>query len=88
IIDSLLLPKVLDQILTHGGSYTIKDIRIGSGPSDPSFARIEVSATSPAIIQEILHAIHEHGATPVSQHDCRVVPADMDAAFPEGFYST
>ena len=28
IIDSLLLPKVLDEILMHGGTYAIKDIRV------------------------------------------------------------
>src|SRR5271170_7182637 len=88
IIDSLLLPKVLDQILTHGGSYVIKDIRIGKSPADPSYARIVVGAGSAAAVQEILHAIHEHGATPVSQGDCKTEPADMDGAFPEPFYST
>jgi lysine-ketoglutarate reductase/saccharopine dehydrogenase-like protein (TIGR00300 family) len=88
IIDSLLLPKVLDQILTHGGSYIIKDIRIGKSPADPSYARIEIGADTATAVQEVLHAIHEHGATPLSQHDCTVVPADMDAAFPEQFYST
>ena len=46
IIDSLLLPKVLDAILTHGGSYVIKDIRVGQRQDDPSFARIEVRAAS------------------------------------------
>ena len=29
IIDSLLLPKVLDEILTRGGSYVVRDIRVG-----------------------------------------------------------
>ena len=29
IIDSLILPKVLDEILTHGGSYVLKEIRVG-----------------------------------------------------------
>ena len=29
IIDSLLFPKVLDEIITHGGSYTLRDISIG-----------------------------------------------------------
>src|SRR5947207_984359 len=38
IIDSLLLPKVLDEILTGGGSYVIKDIRVGQRQDDPSFA--------------------------------------------------
>ena len=46
IIDSLLLPKVLDEILTRGGSYVLKDIRIGQRQTDPSYARIEVRAAS------------------------------------------
>lgn len=88
IIDSLLLPKVLDEILTHGGSYAMKDIRIGTKQTDPSYARLEVRAESAATLQEVLAAIHEHGATPVNQKDCAYVPADMDGAFPEEFYST
>src|SRR6516162_3537655 len=88
IIDSLLLPKVLDEILTHHGNYVLKDIRIGQRQTDPSYARIEVRAATAHDLQEILAAIHEHGATPVDQKDCRFVPADMDGAFPEDFYST
>src|SRR5499427_4202645 len=88
IIDSLILPKVLDEILTHGGSYVLKDIRVGQRQADPSFARIEVRAPTNAILQEILDAIHDHGAVPVATQDCTAVPADMDGAFPEGFYST
>jgi lysine-ketoglutarate reductase/saccharopine dehydrogenase-like protein (TIGR00300 family) len=88
IIDSLLLPKVLDEILTHGGAYVLKDIRIGQRQADPSFARIEVRAANPGVLHEILNAIHDHGATPASALDCESVPADMDGAFPESFYST
>jgi lysine-ketoglutarate reductase/saccharopine dehydrogenase-like protein (TIGR00300 family) len=88
IIDSLILPKVLDEILTHGGSYVLKEIRIGQRPTDPSHARIEVRAPSAAALKEILDTIHDHGAVPVALHDCAVVAADMDGAFPEGFYST
>ncbi len=88
IIDSLILPKVLDEILTHGGSYQLKDIRIGQHQADPSYARIEVRAPSPGVLREILDTIHDHGAVPTSPCDCTAVPADMDGAFPEGFYST
>ncbi len=88
IIDSLILPKVLDEILTHGGTYTLKDIRVGQHQTDPSFARIEVRAPTADTLQEILDVIHDHGATPTSNEDCQIVPADMDGAFPEGFYST
>src|SRR3954465_2532581 len=78
IIDSLILPKVLDEILTHGGSYVIKDIRIGQRQTDASHARIEVRAAGPEELQDILAVIHDHGATPTTPHDCTVVPADMD----------
>jgi lysine-ketoglutarate reductase/saccharopine dehydrogenase-like protein (TIGR00300 family) len=88
IIDSLILPKVLDEILTRGGSYVIKDIRIGQHQTDTSHARIEVRAPTTAILQEILDTIHDHGAVPTAAQDCKYVPADMDGAFPEGFYST
>ena len=67
IIDSLLLPKVLDEILTHGGTYVLKDIRIGQRQSDPSHARIEVRAATAAALQEILDVIHDYGLERVDQ---------------------
>src|SRR6516162_5947962 len=88
IIDSLILPKVLDEILTHGGSYVLKDIRIGQRQTDPSYVRIEVRADDGDKLRDILDVIHDHGAVPTLAQDCTVVPADMDGAFPENFYST
>src|SRR5215472_8577767 len=84
IIDSLLLPKVLDEILTHGGSYVLKDVRIGTRQDDPSYARIEVRAPTAEALHDLLDTIHDHGAVPVAQGDCTTVAADMDGAFPEG----
>jgi lysine-ketoglutarate reductase/saccharopine dehydrogenase-like protein (TIGR00300 family) len=87
IIDSLLLPKVLDEILTRGGRFLLKDIRVGQEQADPSYACIEVRADSAAALQDILDAIHDHGAVSVATADCAFEAADMDGAFPEGFYS-
>jgi lysine-ketoglutarate reductase/saccharopine dehydrogenase-like protein (TIGR00300 family) len=86
ILDSLLLPKVLDAILSHGGTYVMKDIRVGKGSSDPSSARFEVKADSAERLHEILDLIHDHGAIPVHTTDCKAVEVDIDGAFPEGFY--
>jgi lysine-ketoglutarate reductase/saccharopine dehydrogenase-like protein (TIGR00300 family) len=88
IIDSLLLPKVLDEILTRGGSFELKDIRIGRQQADPSYAQLEVRAKTQEQLQEILREIHDHGAVPTDTGDCQTVVADMDSAFPENFYST
>ena len=72
IIDSLLLPKILDEILTRGGSFILKDIRIGQHQTDPSFARIEVRAPTAEKLKDILGQIHDHGAAPVSTRGLHV----------------
>src|SRR5438105_11183176 len=82
IIDSLLLPKILDEILTRGGSFVIKEFRIGQHQADPSFARIEVRAPTSEALHDLLAAIHDHGAVPIATEDCRTVAADLDGAFP------
>lgn len=88
IIDSLILPKVLDQITTLGGQFRIKHISIGQERTDPSAALIEVRAGSEPELQAILAQIADHGAVPTTDGDCRLVEADILGAFPEGFYST
>jgi lysine-ketoglutarate reductase/saccharopine dehydrogenase-like protein (TIGR00300 family) len=86
IVDSLLLPKVLDAILSRGGRYHIETLRLGQKQDDPSFARLEVRADTPEHLERILAEIHPHGAVPAAAADCRTVAADMDGAFPDGFY--
>ena len=88
IIDSLLLPKILDRILQMGGTFEIRECRIGEQRTDPSHARINVRADSPEALEEILADLVEHGASPVHSRDARVVPADIAGAFPEDFYCT
>jgi lysine-ketoglutarate reductase/saccharopine dehydrogenase-like protein (TIGR00300 family) len=88
IVDSLLLPKILDRILQMGGTFEIRDCQIGARRVDPSYARIAVRAGSHAEIEAIVGDLVEHGATPVHAEDARVVPADILGAFPDDFYST
>jgi lysine-ketoglutarate reductase/saccharopine dehydrogenase-like protein (TIGR00300 family) len=88
IIDSLILPKVLDEIMALGGRFEIREIRVGQRRNDPSYAQLRVIAGTPEHLEQLLTAIGRHGAVPLHQQDCRLVPADMDGAFPEGFYAT
>jgi len=88
IIDSLILPKVLDLITAGGGSFRIKKISIGQARNDPSFALVEVRASSAERLANILGQIADHGAVPTALQDCRLVAADMPGVFPEGFYSS
>ncbi len=86
IIDSLLLPKVLDEIMSQGGRFEILNISVGQRRQDPSAARLLVSADSADTLDKIVRDIGRHGAVRVHQQDAQVVPADMDGAFPEGFF--
>jgi len=88
IIDSLILPKVLDLIIGRGGTFRIKQIAVGQLRHDPSYALVEVAAPTAEGLREILDQIADHGAVPTTTQDCRLVPADLDGAFPDGFYST
>jgi lysine-ketoglutarate reductase/saccharopine dehydrogenase-like protein (TIGR00300 family) len=88
IIDSLILSKILDEILSFGGDFHIKNMDVGQKPGDRSQATIEVSAANPALLGQILSQIAKHGATMRRPEDAQLVTAEQDAVFPEGFYST
>ncbi|TWU14939.1 hypothetical protein CA54_38090 [Symmachiella macrocystis] len=88
IVDSLILPKILDEITTLGGTFEIKQIDIGQRRADPSSATLKVSAETAELLETILTSIGQHGAVPVHQQDCTIVEADIDGAFPSGFYCT
>src|SRR4051812_37729607 len=88
IVDSLLLPKILDRILQMGGTFEIRQCTIGARRIDPSYARILIQAPSHDELDAILGDLVEHGATAVNPGDARVVAADIAGAFPEDFYST
>ena len=88
IVDSLILPKVLDCILNNGGTFRIKQIDIGQARQDPSHAVVEVRAGDRATLDLILAQIADHGAVSVALQDCRLETVDIAGTFPEGFYST
>ncbi len=88
LIDSLILPKVLDEVLSQGGSFDIKELRIGHTRSEPSYAQIEVAAPTPALLHNILGRVKAHGADVVNEGDVVLEPAPQDGVFPQGFYVT
>ncbi|WHZ23423.1 MAG: uncharacterized protein OJF47_002535 [Nitrospira sp.] len=88
IIDSLILAKVLDRILTMGGTFDLQDVTIGATREAPSQARIIVKAPSNRVLVEILRAIQPHGAAIEREEDCRFEPAPAPGVFPEQFYAT
>ena len=88
IIDSLILAKILDEIIDFGADYRIVDMDVGRGPADLSRARVEVTADDEEALAALLSRLHPHGAHPITQPDAELVAATMDGVLPPGFYST
>ncbi len=90
IIDSLILPKVLDLIINLGAEFEILEIQVGHRRADRSYARIQVEASTPELLGRVLAKIKEHGALPVEAEDqsAQLEPAPADGVFPDHFYAT
>src|SRR3989338_6417145 len=88
IIDSLILPKVLDEVMDLNGTFEILQIAIGKRKTDPSRARLRIEAGSRRRLEQILRRIARLGAVPLQLRDIRLVRAPKDGVFPPDFYST
>ena len=44
IIDSMMLPQVMDMVMDLGGNFTIEELKVGQHKTDPSLCRMEVYA--------------------------------------------
>jgi lysine-ketoglutarate reductase/saccharopine dehydrogenase-like protein (TIGR00300 family) len=88
IIDSLILPKVLDEIIAWDATFKIGEIRIGEQRADQSFARIEVTMSSAEDLDELILCLRQHGAEVREKQSVQLAPAPADGVFPHGFYVT
>jgi lysine-ketoglutarate reductase/saccharopine dehydrogenase-like protein (TIGR00300 family) len=88
IIDSLILAKILDEIMDFGADYRIVEMDVGKGPADQSRARIEVTAPDGEALADLLSRLHPHGAHPLHEPNAELVASTMEGVLPVGFYST
>ncbi|HEV2756664.1 MAG TPA: TIGR00300 family protein [Actinomycetota bacterium] len=88
IIDSLALPRTLDEIVALGATYEIEELRLGVKQDDESFARITITAADEHELVNVIERLRQHGANPERVEDASLAEADVDGAFPPGFYSS
>lgn len=88
IIDSLLLPKVLDLVVEAGVDYRIETVEVGRTNLDPSRVVLHLTHADEAQIDALCERIAVHGASRVSDRDAELVAADRAGVLPAGFHST
>jgi len=88
IIDSLILPKVLDEIIDLGGDFSIEEITVGKTRRQTSRAVIQVTAPTEEVLNHILIRVKRQGALTADPGEVQTVRSRRDGILPEGFYST
>jgi lysine-ketoglutarate reductase/saccharopine dehydrogenase-like protein (TIGR00300 family) len=88
IIDSLILPKILDAILGAGADYRILDVSIGRTNTDTSRAVIQIDAIDDDALDTLIETLQVHGANRVGDRDATLEACEQDGVLPAGFYST
>ena len=88
IIDSMMLPQVMDLVMDEGGNFTIEELRVGQHKTDTSLCRMEIIATSAEQLDRIVRRARALGATAESEEPAQLEKVAVEGVFPEGFYST
>lgn len=88
IIDSLILPRVMDVIMDAGGNFDVLEVDVGTHKHAISLARMKVFAETQEQMDHIITALQELGAQLVNSDDVAVAPAPAAGALPDAFYST
>jgi lysine-ketoglutarate reductase/saccharopine dehydrogenase-like protein (TIGR00300 family) len=88
LIDSLIMSKIMDDVVELGGSFETLSFEVGRTNEDPSRAVLRVIGKDRAMVDRLLTAVQEHGAVPLDPSDVEWEPAPADGVFPERFYST
>jgi lysine-ketoglutarate reductase/saccharopine dehydrogenase-like protein (TIGR00300 family) len=88
IIDSMMLPQLMDLVMDLGGAFDIQELRVGQRKTDTSLCRIEVTAPEAETLDEIVRRARELGARVASEEPVKTAPVTQAGVYPEGFYSS
>jgi hypothetical protein len=88
LIDSLMVPQIMDDIMDLEGEFEILSFDVGRTKTDISTAVFRIYGRDRSHLEELLTAVQEHGAVAVAPEDAVLAVAPADGVFPDDFYST
>ncbi len=88
LIDSMILTKIFDKIMNHGGEFEILELTVGKKKKDSSYVKLLVTGKNTQHLEEITDDIHREGATPHNEIQVKLKKAAKDMVMPDNFYST
>ena len=88
IIDSFILPRVWGAIEDAGAHFHVREMRIGQSETETSYARIEVSAESQQMLDDLIPELQRLGADLAEVQNARTAQVTQPGVLPDDFYST
>ncbi|MBA3824113.1 MAG: TIGR00300 family protein [Ktedonobacterales bacterium] len=88
IIDSLILPRIWDTIMRASATFQVQEMHIGVSATEPSHARMTVSAATQAALDDLLGDLEQLGAEIVGAPDAQTHVVEQDGVLPDDFYAT
>jgi lysine-ketoglutarate reductase/saccharopine dehydrogenase-like protein (TIGR00300 family) len=89
IIDSGIFSRVLSMLTDYEQtSYYIEEFIVGQTKTEVSYARLRITADSPAVMNEVIDELRDIGATVLADPDATTEPAPADGVLPDRFYAT
>ena len=88
IIDSFILPRVWGAIEEAGAHFHVREMRIGQSETETSYARIEVSAESQQMLDDLIPELQRLGADLATVQNARTALVTQPGVLPDDFYST
>ena len=88
LMDTGVLAKVLDDVLSYGGDYRIDRLDVGRQHDDESYARIVVTADDDEALARLLMRLQAHGVNQVDPGEALLRTVERTGVFPDDFYST
>lgn len=88
IVDSGILAKVMDTVVEYNGDFETQEFNLGRLKTDPSYARMKISASSLKDLNNLINELRRVGVVVLGEADASVERIKIDKVAPDGFYST
>ena len=88
IIDSFILPRVWGAIEEAGAHFHVREMRIGQSETEPSYARIEVSAATQQLLDNLIPELQRLGAGLAEEENAMTARVIQPGVLPDDFYAT
>lgn len=88
LVDSGVMSAILDLIIRSGGRFKISSFEMGRTNTEPTRTSIQVSASTPMLLEHIISQLHLHGCVVKEDIAVTTAPAPRNSCAPDEFYST